>query len=302
MIYKMKCSYCTIIKTICLLLAMLAEIPQTHAQIDHMGAMYFSNPYLGNPAMAGLAGGLNLNFGYKKQWENIPGSPTVQTITAEYAANNKVSLGLNFYNDKAGLFKRTHIEASYAYHLPIDDVQRIHFGVSLGFMNERISYEEINGDTNDSFIDYYNQQKPYIDGSFGLAYTLAGLTIQASIPNLKENLQRDIVNDINRATFFSSMSYKFSLAKDDDNIGIEPKVSYRGFNGINNIVDLGANLSYARDRLNLFGMYHSSENATFGFGFTYQSLGINGIYTTASHKISAYTSGNFEINLTLHLF
>lgn len=300
--YRMRWVYSTIIKIIVLSLTILAESPRTHAQISNMGAMYFSNTYLGSPALAGLEQGLNLNLGYKKQWMRIPGSPTVQTITAEYAVNNKVGIGLNFYNDNAGLFKRTRIIASYAYHLPIDEEQRLHFGISLGFMNERINYEEINGDTDDSFIDNYNHQEPTIDGDFGLAYTRKGLTIQASMPNLKEHFQRGVMNDIsNHTTFFSSVSHKFPLVNGYDYIGIEPKISYRGVNGINNIMDVGANLSYANNQLNFFGMYHSSENATFGFGFNYQSFGINGIYTTATRKISGYTSGNFEINLKVKL-
>jgi hypothetical protein len=53
--------------------------------------------------------------------------------------------------------------------------------------------------------------------------------------------------------------------------------------------------------INLFGMYHSSESTTFGFGINYQAIGINGMYTTATSALGAYTNGNFEINVQLRI-
>lgn len=64
------------------------------AQLNPMSAQYFNNQYLGNPAMAGM-GGLNLNMGVRKQWSTIPGSPSTQSLSADYAMSNKAGLGLN---------------------------------------------------------------------------------------------------------------------------------------------------------------------------------------------------------------
>ena len=94
-----------------------------------MGVLYFQNQFLGNPEMAGK-GGLNLNMGIQKQWNTIPGSPSAQTLTLDFDLTDKAGIGFNVNNDKSGLFKRTQLVSTYAYHLPLND--KLSFGLSLG--------------------------------------------------------------------------------------------------------------------------------------------------------------------------
>ena len=281
------------------------------AQLSPMGTLYFQNQYLANPAMAGSEKGFNLNLGYRQQWsrvpgrvqDRVPGSPVMQTLTADYALTAKVGLGLNVYNDQAGLFKRTRTLLSYAYHLPLNgNSRKLSFGLSLGFMNERISNEAIYGDPGDLNVPRYNQRDTYIDGDFGMAYTGKKLSIQAALPNMKNYFKRDIAtNPVDRSTFFSAISYKVQLGV-AEGLDFVPKVAYRGVKGFHNIMDIGANLSYANNQVNFFGMYHSSKSATFGLGLNYHSIGFNAIYTTTTSALSAYADGSFEIGLKLNLF
>jgi len=272
------------------------------AQLNPMGALYFQNQYLSNPAMAGSEKGLHLNLGFRQQWSRIPGAPVMQTFTGDYGLNAKVGLGMNVYSDQAGLLKRSRTVLSYAYHLPLnDDDRKLSFGLSLGFMNERISNEDIIGDIGDLNVIRYSQRDTYMDGDFGLAYTSNKLSIQASLPNMKSNFKRDLsTNPVDRSTFFSAISYQVQLSA-AEGLAIEPKVAYRGVKDFDNILDAGANLSYANNQVNFFGMYHSSKSATFGLGLNYHSIGFNAIYTTTATVLSSYASGSFEIGLKLNL-
>lgn len=296
-------SYINTIRTATLLLITFATTQEASAQLNPMGALYFQNQYLSNPALAGSTAGLNLNLGYRKQWTSIPGSPAIQTFTADYALNDKVGLGLNIYNDKAGLFKRTRTVASYAYHLPLNgEEDKLSFGLSLGFMSERLSDEDVHGDEGDASVGNYNQRDTYIDGDFGVAYTGNRLSIQAALPNMKSFFKKDLVeNSVDRATFFSAIAYKFQLSEGANGIGMEPKVAYRGVKGFDNILDAGVNFNYANNRVNLFGMYHSSQSTTFGVGVNYQTIGISGMYSTATSALSGYANGNFEVSLQMKL-
>jgi type IX secretion system PorP/SprF family membrane protein len=273
------------------------------AQLNPMGAMYFQNQYLGNPALAGTESGMDLSLGIRKQWSNIPGSPLMQAVTASYGLNEKVGLGLNIYNDKAGLFKRTRTVASYAYHLPLSGYgQRFSFGLSLGFMNERIAIEDIRGNQGDPNISAYNQRETYIDGDFGVAYSGNNLTIQAALPNMKNFLKKDINTDaVGRGTFFSAISYKIQM-DESGGFGLEPKFVYRGVKGMDNIMDIGANVTYANNRVNFFGMYHSSKSSTFGVGLNYLNIGFSGMYSTATSALSNYANDNFEVSMKVKLF
>jgi len=294
--------YFTTLKTVLLLFISIIVQQETTAQLNPMGALYFQNQFLGNPAMAGT-GGLNINMGYRKQWNTIPGSPSTQAITADYGITSKAGLGLSFNNDVSGLFKRTRAVGTYAYHLPLNaNDDKLSFGLSLGIMNERVNTDELSGDPDDLSIANFNQRDAYLDGDFGMAYTTGKLNIQVALPNLKGILiQNEVRGTIDHPTFFSAISYKIQTGAGTD-LEIEPKAVYRGVNGLNNILDLGANLSYAGNKLNLFGMYHSTQSATYGIGMIYQNIGFSGMYNTSTSALSNYTNGNFEISLKVNLF
>jgi type IX secretion system PorP/SprF family membrane protein len=274
---------------------------EVKAQLNPMGAMYFHNQYLGNPAMAGK-GGLNLNMGIRKQWNNIPGSPSAQMLTVDYDLTDKAGIGFNVNNDKSGLFKRTRLVSTYAYHLPLNDKNhKLSFGLSLGLLNERINNEELSGDSDDLSVANYNQRYTFLDGDFGLAYTTSKINIQLTLPNLKSMVkQEDVSGAVDRSTFFSAISYKIKTGV-TSGLEIEPKAVYRGVYGFNDIIDLGANLSYGQNKLNIFGMYHSTQSATVGTGINYQNFEFRAIYTTSTSDLSGYTNGNFELSLKANL-
>ncbi len=290
-------------KTGWILLLVLSTNEKVHAQSNSLGSSYFQNQYLLNPAMAGLGvNGLNLNLGSRKQWNNIPGSPSTQAITTDYDLNGKAAIGMNLSRDKSGLIQRLRAAGTFAYHLPLNEEGRaISFGISMGMMNERINLEDVRGDQNDIILGRFNERQTYLDGDFGAAYTSNNMTFQTAIPNMKEFFKKDqMEGTVDPAIFFSAVSYKF---KGEGTLGIdiEPKAVYRVINGMDNILDFGANITYA-NRVNFFGMYHSTQSATFGLGMIYQDLGFSGIYNTSTGILNQYTTGNFEISLQARLF
>ena len=283
--------------TLCLVLLIAGSTDSVMAQLDPMGAQYFQNQYLANPAMAGQEAGLVLNGGFRKQYSTLPGAPTTQTLTGGYQMSSRVGWGLNLYNDRAGLIKKTRVMGSYSYGLPLNEEGgQLRFGISLGFMNERISYDDIEGDQGDVIVGRFNERETYLDGDFGIAYTGSRLNVQAAIPNMKSFFGTDENNTIDRATFFSSVSYKWNIAA--GSATLEPKLVFRGVKGHDNLVDAGANFMMANDQLIFTGMYHSSRSATFGMGVNYnKTLTLTGMYTTETAAMQSYANGNFEIGL-----
>ncbi|MNK79772.1 hypothetical protein D3C87_994490 [compost metagenome] len=272
------------------------------AQLNPLSAQYYTNQYLINPAFAGAGQGIKVNGAYRKLWSNVPGSPLTQNLTVDYGFN-KVGLGLTVNNESAGLQRQTRVVGSYAYHLKLNENNhQLHFGVSLGFMSQRLENADIYGNPADPTVGQYNDRKTYLDGDFGIAYTSDKLNVQASIPNLKSVLKKDVIKLADVATFYSAVSYKISLSEGMEGMDVEPKVAYRGVKGFDNIWDAGAQLSIANKQVFLMGMYHSSENATFGLGMDYKKKYlISGTYTTQTSALSAYTNGSFELNLRLSL-
>ncbi|MBO9731418.1 MAG: type IX secretion system membrane protein PorP/SprF [Chitinophaga sp.] len=272
--------------------------------VEPLAAQYFLDPYLANPAMAGLDTGLHVNLAYRHQSSGINGAPITKALTADYQLFKRVGIGMNIFNDKAGLLNNTKVAFSYAYHLPLslNGASALHFGLSGAFIARRLDTKEVNGDVTDPDIHAFNRRDNYFEADFGMAYTLKGFTLQASLPNLVSLVKNSSTDlGIDRSVFFAATSYKINVGTELS--AIEPKVCFRGIKGYDNIMDAGANFSFLNNQLNAFGMYHSTNSFSAGVGANYQSIaGFQLIYNSQTAGLSNYTSGTFEINLTLNLF
>lgn len=277
--------------------------PAAKAQLNPLATQYFQNQYLFNPAMAGINDGLNINLSVRKQWSSIPGSPYTQAVSADYLLN-RAAFGVNVYNEQSGLLKSTRAVATYAYHIPLgQDNQKLNFGLSAGVLTQRVPYDQINGDPGDLSVARYNDRKSYVDGDFGASYTSNSLSVQAALPNLKSVFNKDINNGtVDRALYFTSVSYRFEFGETANTFALEPKVCFRGIKGYTNILDAGANLMLLDNQLSLQAMYHTSKSSTFGFGLNKNTYSILAFYTTETSALNNYTNGNFELSLRLKLF
>jgi type IX secretion system PorP/SprF family membrane protein len=268
---------------------------QVNAQRNPLGSQYFINPYLIDPAMAGIDQGLKLNAAFRRQNSASPGGPVRQNITAEYGFN-KTGLGINLNTDRAGLLSETRAMASFAYHLPLDGVdQFLHFGVSAGLRSQRIALNDLNGNVDDVLLGQYNQRQNYLDGDFGTAYTSGGLGVQLSILNLKQFFRKELIDIDNRETFYTAVSYKIYLSGAASS-ELTPLLAYRGIEHADNVWDVGTQLSLSGRQILFSAIYHSNAIATFGFGVNY--LGkymINGIYNINTSGLNDNNSGSIEV-------
>lgn len=255
--------------------------------------------------MAGIDTGLNLNAGYQRQWTSVPGSPTLQNLTADYNSGKRVGLGFIIYNDGAGLIDQTRIMGTYAYHLPLNDRNdKLNFGISLGINNSYLDYNSIVADPGDLAAQNFSQHNLYIDGDIGVSYTSNGLNIQAAVPNLKNVFFANNTEtlDAGRATFYTALSYKIPLNNSEDAVVIEPKVAYRGARGLDNIFDAGFNIDLKEYHINLSGMYHTDQSATVAFGLNTNTIGFLFAYTYNTGQLSTYANNTFEFGLSYKLF
>ena len=281
-----------------LALVFTVSIASSSAQINPLGAQYFQNQYLANPAMAGYQSGMRLNLGYRNQWDNIPGSPKNVSVTGDYGTE-KVGVGINFFKDEAGLLNRSRIQGSYAYHLPLnDDSQKVHFGISLGLQTERLNNQAIVGSANDQTAVRFNEQESILDGDFGMAYTSSNLSIMGSISNLKRQLKVEDEQSADFGTFYTAIGYKIKSA----DWQIEPRVSYRGIRNFQNILDMGAEIRTASDQLGFMGMYHSNKSMSFGLSYHQKKdWQLFLLYNNPTQELKSYATGTFEIGLQLNL-
>jgi type IX secretion system PorP/SprF family membrane protein len=286
---------------IAMLIALFSVNNKTLAQLKPANAVYYFNEYLINPAMAGKEQVLKASLGYRQQLSSFAGAPQNQFLAVDYGFDEKSGIGLKFNNDKAGLLRQTSAALTYAYHLPLNEEDRLSFGLSGTFTNDRLNEGSLIGDINDPDAMDVNQRKTYFDSDFGIAYRNKQLNIQAVFPNMIATLKDNRATAADYSTFFTAVSYQF-----ETDLGLlEPKLTYRGIKGFKNVLDVGTNFlfqSNTKNQFNLMGFYHSSKSATIGFGMTFNSrYSFIGSYSINTTQLQNYSNGDFEIGIGLKL-
>ncbi|MDB4925782.1 PorP/SprF family type IX secretion system membrane protein [Mucilaginibacter sp.] len=293
-----------ITKTLLTTLLLTAASLISRAQLNPFNAMYYQNPYMYNPAMAGLSRVLTINTSYRQQWSGFPGTPKTGSLTADFQPADKVGLGLNINDDQAGLIRQTRIMGTYAYHLSLNGQnQQLHFGLSFGIDDSRVDYNNVTGDLSDTEIALYNQLKPYVDGDLGIGYTDNNLSVGAAVPNLKAAFFKssDDRFDADRMLFITTVSYKIPMQNDDRSFMLTPLAAFRMVKSYNSIVDVGINFNLNNYGLYMQSIYHSSRSVGLGFGLDQGSYALSFNYNLETGSLTQYTQGAFEFGLKLRL-
>jgi len=127
---------------------------------------FYFNPYLFNPAYAGINGYTEAYLSYRKQWININDAPEVAGFSFQYATRKRVSLGLNIVTQDVVALRNTTAMATFAYSIPIATNQSLRFGLSGGVGTNNLHLEEGEYDPNDATIQNALVNNVYADGNF----------------------------------------------------------------------------------------------------------------------------------------
>jgi type IX secretion system PorP/SprF family membrane protein len=118
-----------------------------HAQQEAMYSQYVLNPLAINPAYAGSREHTTITAIYRRQWlaGGFEGDPQTQTISVDVPLNERVGLGVQFFNDGAGVIRSTGGYGIYAYKIPLaDGATTLSLGLQLGFTNFRADLTSVN--------------------------------------------------------------------------------------------------------------------------------------------------------------
>jgi type IX secretion system PorP/SprF family membrane protein len=285
---------------IILMLMIFSISISSYGQYQPLIAQYYQNRYLSNSAMAGIEKGNVFNASYRGQLSSIEGSPENQVLSGSFRVKEKIGLGFQLSNVSAGLLGSMIGKVSYAYHLPLGDVDHeLHMGVSAGFQKDRFNQSGIAGSTGtDPMIGQYNDQGVAFQGDLGLGYSYKQLSLQLSLPNLGRLLSKG-GEQAGTPNYYGAASYKLDSK---GGISIEPMVSVLGSQTGNTLLGIGTRAGILEDKLQLTGFYHS--NSTFAAALGYQvseRVQFMGAYNVSGQQVQGYVNGSFELGLAIDL-
>ena len=269
-----------------LLLASLAGVVK--AQYDPSFSHYFDMETSFNPAAAGKQPKINVTAAYALDMAGFEHNPQTAYAAADmpfYALKNYHGVGLQFMNDKLGLFAHTRLAAQYAYKFRLFGGQ-MSAGLQAGLISEKFDGSRADlGDSSDPAFSSSQLSGNVVDLGAGIYYTLkefyAGLAVQhvtAPLVSLGETKELQIDR-----TYYLSGGYNIKLR--NPFLTIKPsmlvKTDWVGWRA-----DVTGRLVYTHDDKLLYGglSYSPTNSVTMLLGGSFHGI-------VLGYSYEFYTSG-----------
>ena len=268
------------------MLASLAGVVK--AQYDPSFSHYFDMETSFNPAAAGKQPKINVTAAYALDMAGFEHNPQTAYAAADmpfYALKNYHGVGLQFMNDKLGLFAHTRLAAQYAYKFRLFGGQ-MSAGLQAGLISEKFDGSRADlGDSSDPAFSSSQLSGNVVDLGAGIYYTLkefyAGLSVQhATAPLVSLGETNELQID---RTYYLSGGYNIKLR--NPFLTIKPsmlvKTDWVGWRA-----DVTGRLVYTHDDKLLYGglSYSPTNSVTMLLGGSFHGI-------VLGYSYEFYTSG-----------
>ncbi|MEM9325180.1 MAG: PorP/SprF family type IX secretion system membrane protein [Bacteroidota bacterium] len=272
------------------------------AQINVVYNQFFLNPYLYNPAYAGVEGHSVFFALYRQQWLNIQDAPAISNVNFHTPLKGGVGLGIMAFNESIGPLNTTWGKVSASYLVTVDRTHYLRFGLSVGGGTNTLDLGEIDSPTDPAFVNIA-ENSTYMIGDFGATYHSGHFNVGVSIPNLitydaisTETMSPIRVSPLDNIMF--KANYRGHLS---DDVAIEPHVIYRYSDVGEDMYEgtlifhlkhlIWAGATYRQDN-NIIGLLGIKVAETFAVGYSYEM---------GNSNISNALGATHEVHIGWHL-
>lgn len=286
-------------------------------------SQYLFNKFLINPAVAGSDGYTSFNLTAREQWVGYSGAPRTFSFSTQgrilkkgytlRTRNNRkvyrpgtdgrVGLGGYIFSDRNGLIQRTGFQASYAYHMWIQNSTQLSLGLALTGYNYRINDRMMNfHDPSDPWINNDLRRGMFVpDASFGIHLLNSKYCFGFSASQLFEastKIANNAYSDfrMNRHYYFFG-SYDFMPGASSI---IQPSFMFMMSEQFLPQADIGVNYIFRQD---IWGglAYRTSGALIATLGMRYENIFIGYAFDFTMNEIQRVTYGTHEITFAVKL-
>ncbi len=267
-------------------------------QLPHF-SQYYLNDFLINPAVAGSRNYFEGVSTHRYQWEGITDAPRTYTISIHGPTKNrKMGLGGYIFTDNVGPTRRTGFNASYAYHLKLNDKLKLSFGINAGILQFMIDGSKITlRDANDAIITGGVQKELVPDAGFGTYLYHEKYYVGFAAPQLLNTKvqffdEGQNPNGTLPSHFFLTGGYKIKATED---LTVEPIVFVKYVSPAPVQFEGTVRLIY-KDYIWLSGTYRDKDAITASVGYIINdSFTIAYAYDFTTTNLRNYSSGSHEL-------
>jgi type IX secretion system PorP/SprF family membrane protein len=259
---------------------------------------YYANPYIYNPAYAGIEGRPTVSLTHRQQWLGIEDAPVTSNLTFHMPVVGGFSMGLNVTQDKYGIFKSSTALLSFGYNINLGFNQYLSFGMSGGVGNQQLDPTGL--DLNDPALGNVLDQNAFLDGNAGLAYHIAGFNIGISLPKIfKTRIYPTTDFDAGELGLIRNyiITADYMLYFGNDEYIFQPYGSYRSFEGYSSQYEAGG-IFHLKHLLWVGGSYRQDFGITGMLGLKLKSaFSVAYAYEMPTTKAEGVNKTSHEIHL-----
>lgn len=277
----------------------LLAVSFASAQQGQIYNQFFMNPYMYNPAYAGVDGHGVIFAMYKQQWSQIADGPSLSHATFHMPMQGGIGLGFTGYRDAQGPLVSTAGKVSGSYLVNIDRKHYVRLGMSLGVgTNQITASEETVGDP-----AFGGGGSSFLIGDFGATYHFDHFNVGFSLPNLfssqqigQDGFTEFKINPLDRMLF--KMNYRGHISHD---IAIEPHVLYRYSNVLPHQYEV-ATIVHLMHVAWVGGTYRQDAGFIGLVGAKIKhKFAVGAAFELGNSQVNSLTGTGFEIHLGMHL-
>jgi len=244
-------------KKILLLTLSVLMMTALHAQDIPLFSQKLTNSFVFNPALAGHTFG-SMTYSFKQNYNAVEGSPQNHFLSIHTPiANHRFGIGANIYQEDVTFLRNTYASAAFAYHIALDKLTTLSFGVSGEFNSIRTN-GALNF-TSDQDAEYDNLVQNGVrdyDFSFGVHFQNRYIKAGLASNRLSTAWLRDSSKAVLSNYYSSFVQGLIPLRGGEDML--EPYVAYRKLSDINSILDIGLYYTY-NNKIIVGGAYRSGN-------------------------------------------
>lgn len=270
------------------LIVVLGFAVDSKAQYDVHFSHYYDMETSFNPAAAGKSPKLNITAAYAMDLAGYEHNPQTAYVSADMPflfIGGTHGVGLQFMNDKLGLFNHMRISAQYAYKHKIGKGM-LSAGVQAGLLTEKFDGSKLDvEDTGDPAFATSEVNGNALDVSAGLYFNLKNFyfgvsALHLTAPTVSLGETNELKID---PSFYVTTGYAFKLRSPY----LQIKTSALGFTDLATWrADVTARLEYTNDTKHFYGglSYSPLNSVTVLFGMAFHGINI-------SYGYECYTTG-----------
>lgn len=274
-------------------------------QLPHF-SQYYLNDYLINPAVGGARPFFEGKSAHRYQWEGITDAPRTYTLSVNGPSKNqKMGFGGYIFTDNVGPTRRTGFNATYAYHVKINDKVKLGMGLSAGVIQFMIDGSKITlRESDDDIITNGVQSVLLPDAGFGLYLYHEKYYVGFSAPQLlnsRVNFFKEGRNPEGTlpSHFFFNAGYKFKVS---ETFVVEPSVFVKYVKPVPVQFEGTLRLIY-QDKVWLSGTYRDKDAVTTSLGYlinNYFTIAYGFDFTTTN--LRNYSNGTHELMVGIRFY